>query len=101
MSQMLELPDPIFAALREAARSSGTTPAGWIAARLPAPPPTNGQPPEPMLADDEIARANARLRQHIVDLGVAVGCENEQIDADLARAYGNDHADRDRPARGP
>lgn len=35
MSRMLELPDPIYAALEEAASSSGLTPAGWIAAHLP------------------------------------------------------------------
>ncbi len=35
MSHQLELPDSIFAALKKAAQSSGTTPAGWIAAHLP------------------------------------------------------------------
>jgi hypothetical protein len=35
MSQNLELPDPIFDALQQAATASGTTPAGWIAAHLP------------------------------------------------------------------
>jgi hypothetical protein len=36
MSQNLELPDPIFDALQQAAAASGTTPVGWIAAHLPA-----------------------------------------------------------------
>jgi hypothetical protein len=35
MSQNLELPDPIFDALQQAAAASGTSPAGWIAAHLP------------------------------------------------------------------
>jgi hypothetical protein len=35
MSQSLELPDPIFDALQDAANASGTTPVGWIAAQLP------------------------------------------------------------------
>jgi hypothetical protein len=35
MSQNLELPDPIFDALQQAAAASGTTPVGWIAAHLP------------------------------------------------------------------
>ena len=35
MSQNLELPDPIFDALQQAAVASGTTPVGWIAAHLP------------------------------------------------------------------
>ncbi len=37
MSQNLELPDPIFDALYQAAAASGTTPVGWIAAHLPSP----------------------------------------------------------------
>jgi hypothetical protein len=35
MSQNLELPDPIFDALHQAAAASGTSPVGWIAAHLP------------------------------------------------------------------
>jgi hypothetical protein len=35
MSQNLELPDPIFDALQQAASDNGTTPVGWIAAHLP------------------------------------------------------------------
>jgi hypothetical protein len=37
MSHSLDLPDPIFAALQQAASASGTTPVGWIAAHLPLP----------------------------------------------------------------
>ena len=33
---------------------------------------------------------NARLRQHRVSLGRATGIDNEGIDADLARTYGDD-----------
>ena len=35
MSRPLELPDPIFDALAQAALASGMTPASWIAAHLP------------------------------------------------------------------
>lgn len=35
MSRMLELPDPVYAALSKAAAACGLTPAGWIAAHLP------------------------------------------------------------------
>jgi len=35
MPQNLEIPDPIFDALQQAASASGTTPVGWIAAHLP------------------------------------------------------------------
>jgi hypothetical protein len=93
MSRTLELPDPVYDALVEAAKASGETPVGWIAARLPRAAPGNGRSSLPMPDAEEIAQANARLREHMVDLGHAVGCDNEQIDADLAREYGDDHAD--------
>jgi hypothetical protein len=32
---MLEIPDELYAMLKEAAEASGTTPLGWIAAHLP------------------------------------------------------------------
>ncbi len=35
MAKTLELPDPVFDALQKAASDSGTTPADWIAAKLP------------------------------------------------------------------
>lgn len=35
MSHMLEIPDALYAALKKAAKSSGTTPLGWLAAHLP------------------------------------------------------------------
>jgi hypothetical protein len=35
MSRSLEIPDPIFDALEQAASATGTTPVGWIAAHLP------------------------------------------------------------------
>lgn len=38
MSRLLDLPDPIFDALSQAAVAAGTTPVGWIVAHLPAAP---------------------------------------------------------------
>ena len=35
MSKILELPDPVYDALEDAASASGLSPAGWIAANLP------------------------------------------------------------------
>ena len=35
MSQMLEIPDALYDALKKAAEVSGTTPLAWIAAHLP------------------------------------------------------------------
>jgi hypothetical protein len=60
MSRSIDLPDPVYAALEEAATASGTTPAEWIAAHLPQPAPTvepecEGQPPR-TLADEFAGR---------------------------------------------
>jgi hypothetical protein len=54
MSQHLELPDAVYAALQRAAQESGTTPAGWIAARLPENGVANGAPEriDPQAAPD-------------------------------------------------
>jgi hypothetical protein len=87
MSRTLELPDVLYDALIEAAQADGVTPVDWIAEHLPLP------PPRPTPAERQAA--HARLRQHIVALGHATGIDNESIDADLARAYGDDHATRD------
>ena len=38
MSRSIDLPDPIFDALEQAASASGMTPIGWIAAHLPSQP---------------------------------------------------------------
>lgn len=52
MSRQVELSDPVYAALEEAAAAVGTTPAGWIAARVtPTPAAEPGQPPR-TLADE-------------------------------------------------
>ena len=45
--------------------------------------------PEP--TEEEIMAVNARLRRHIVLLGYATGLDNESIDADLAKEYGDSH----------
>ncbi len=79
MSQTLKLRDEIYEALRQAAHGSGMAPEEWIA---------NGGGP----TTKEIARANARLRKHIISSGRPGSCDNEQIDADLAREYGDNHA---------
>jgi hypothetical protein len=34
MSQIIELPEPVYGALQQAAREAGVTPQAWIAARL-------------------------------------------------------------------
>lgn len=83
MSRMLELPEPIYEGLVEAARAGGTTPADWIAGKLP-----RAKPPQ---AEAERRAALDRLFSHTVDLGRPLGTDNEGIDADLAREYLDPH----------
>ena len=90
MNRSLELPEGVYSDLVRAAEASGTTPAGWIQERLP----KNGAIGNSMDAsDEELAAADAALDACLVSPGHPLGAENEQIDADLAREYGDDHAD--------
>ncbi len=73
----LKLPDDLRKPLTEVAAASGQTPEEWIAA----------------VVRQHLARRDEKLRRHFgaVDLGAPTGADNEQIDADLARFYGEDH----------
>jgi hypothetical protein len=81
MSQNIELPDQVFTALQQAAGAAGLTPVEWIAERL------NAKIAKSEPSETDVADANRRLRQHIIDFGHATGLDNDQIDADLARSY--------------
>ncbi len=87
MRRTLRLRDEVYQALKEAARDSGLALEEWIASHLPAVAARNGGTP----TAKEIARANARMRRHIISSGQPGPCDNEQIDADLAREYEDDH----------
>lgn len=88
MSRMIELPDSLYLRLKKVADASGTTLVDWLEARLP----EDHESPR-TLSDEENVAANARLYVLTASLGYAVGADNEGIDADLARDYGDDHAD--------
>lgn len=83
MTRILRLSEKSYNALAKAADRSGISIVDRIARRLP----------DTVAASDcgltvaEIASANARLESCIVDYGRALGTDNEDIDADLARAY--------------
>jgi hypothetical protein len=47
--------------------------------------------PRPILTPEEYRAADESLSRHVVDSGHPVGTDNEAIDADLAREYGDDH----------
>ena len=51
MSKNLQLPDPVFDALEQAATANGTTPVGWIASHLPPLPQPNPLEGAKSLAD--------------------------------------------------
>jgi hypothetical protein len=51
----------------------------------------------PKVSRAEAAAALERLWEHTVDLGHPTGADNESIDADLARAYGDNHEWLDAP----
>jgi hypothetical protein len=88
MSQPIELPESVYQALLRAAQSSGKTPAGWIEDRLP----KNGVVVNgDSVTDAELTAADAALDECLVSVG-PLGADNDQIDADLAREYGDDHA---------
>jgi hypothetical protein len=90
MNRSLELPETVYTELLRAAEASGKTPAGWIQERLP----RNGAIGSGTDASDEqLAAADAALDDCLISMGHAVGTDNEQIDADLAREYGDDHSD--------
>lgn len=91
-TRLLELPQPVFSALTQAAAASGTTPAAWIAAQLSGGAIGSVPPVASPTDEQEISAANDRLDAHIVSLGHATGTDNTAVDADLIRAHEDDHA---------
>jgi hypothetical protein len=83
MTRTLELPEPVYDALVEEARARGIAPSEWIASRLPL--------PRRQVSEAERKAARELMYAHIFSLGHATGTDNEQIDADLAREYGDTH----------
>lgn len=82
MNEMLELPETVLRALEQQAAASGTTPQGWIAARLAEAGPANGQSPAPAsqpLGLEEDA-SEKRVPADPIHSGFA-----EAIEADLRR----------------
>jgi hypothetical protein len=93
MSQtlILELSDEVYTTIQRQAESAGTSPAHWLATALEQQyGPRHTQ--QPRTAAEQHA-ARVRFEQHFgeIDLPHAVGADNEHIDADLAREYGDTH----------
>lgn len=88
------IPEEVFVLLEKVAPRIGKTieelVAKWVIDLAPK--------PRPELSEEEYSAADERLRRQIVDLGYATGADNESIDADLARAYGDNHEAEDQKA---
>jgi len=90
---MLELSEPVYQALLRAARERGVAPEEWVVDRLPK---FEGEPPD--VVPPEVRDL---LWRHIVTTGDPTPIDNEQIDADLARAYEDPHKYDPVPASNP
>lgn len=89
MTRTLELPEEVYERLIQAARHGGLSPVDWIVEKLP-------KPEEDKLPDNESLRtARERLWDCVVSADHAVGIDNEQVDADLARSYLDPHDEID------
>ena len=97
MSQTLtlELSDEVYAAIQHQAAAVGDSPAHWIATTLEQQYDRlrHGQSAQTRPAEAEKQLARERFERHFgeINLGQAIGSDNEQIDADLAREYATTH----------
>jgi hypothetical protein len=97
MSQtlILELSDEVYTTIQRQAASAGTSPAHWLATTLEQMyrPRHAGQSARRPRSAAEQHAARVRFEQHFgeVDRPDAIGADNAQIDADLAREYSDTH----------
>jgi hypothetical protein len=92
---ILELSDEVYTTILRQAESAGTSPSHWLATTLErqyGPRHAEQSARRPRTTAEQHA-ARIRFEQHFgeVDLPEAVGTDNEQIDADLAREYSDTH----------
>lgn len=99
MSHILtvELSDGVYAALEGHAQAAATTPTKLAVAALEQhfKAPENSRTPTHPAVEADRRAARERFERHFgaVNLGDAAGVDNEEIDADLARAYADDHGE--------
>ncbi|WP_089721466.1 hypothetical protein [Candidatus Entotheonella palauensis] len=91
MSQtlVLELSDETYAAIQHRAEVAGISPAYWLSRNLEQ---QYGLTPARLTAEEHQA-ARERFEQHFgkLEFADAVGADNAQIDAELAKEYGDSH----------
>lgn len=96
-NRTLQIPEEVYDALHAAAQAEGVTPSDWLAAHVPHPEKENGE----ITPVASVTDPDAWLEDCIVTAPEAVGVDNKQIDADLARAYaGQDKPPPPSPGRG-
>jgi hypothetical protein len=97
MSQTLtvKLSDELYTALQRHAEASGTSPADLAARTLEQHygPRGHSRPNGGPQTEAEKQKARERFERHFggVNLGYATGTDNEEMDADLAREYADNH----------
>ncbi len=93
-TMILELPDEVYEEVMRTARVSQLLPTQVAASRVAAGFPA--RKPKPVLTSEEYDAARLRLMQHAgaVSSGDPDSANNERIDGDLAREYGNNHAEK-------
>ena len=96
MSQtlILELSDAVYTIIQRQAEAAGTSPEHWLANTLERQyRPHTGKSAGVQRTAAEQQAARERFAQHFgaVDRADAIGADNEQIDADLAREYTDAH----------
>ena len=88
MNRTLELRESVYDRLVEAARAAGVPPDAWIEAKLPA---IGATTANGATANREDARARLARFAGAFRVGHPHGADNDLIDADLAREYGDNH----------
>ena len=96
MTRTLQLTDAVYAVLEKAAKAEKMTPDEWLAAHLPNLAKQNGDSAPSNVEID----SDACVEECVVNVPEAVGSNNTQVDADLARAYGG-QASQPLAHRGP
>lgn len=92
MSQQLtlEISDEVYADLKQKANAVGLPITEWVVAVLST---QSNDLSEALYSVAQQEEARQRFRNHAgaISLGYATGIDNENIDADLARAYANEY----------
>jgi hypothetical protein len=87
----LQLPEKVFESVQRAATAAGKTPAEWIVGQMLHHLPDADFLAKQLMTEEQKREAHERLRSMFgfFHSGDPHGSDNDKIDADLAREYGN------------